>query len=135
MSDGAWGDHIALTAIVRLFSLKINTFTVSQNGTNVATVNPCGEHEINIGLIMQYHFVGLDKLILPTLPVTIPTTVQTTVLEQDEPMHDSEVDNTSDTQPMEVDHTKIGANFLSSDDPLSVSAEILQATIIWSNST
>ncbi len=53
LSAGAWGDHIALTAIAHLFSLKINTFTLSPTGTNVATVNPCGEHEVNIGNIIS----------------------------------------------------------------------------------
>ncbi|XP_064402301.1 uncharacterized protein LOC135348074 [Halichondria panicea] len=89
LSDGAWGDHIALTAIANLFSLKINTFTLNRSGTNVVTVNPCGEHEVNIGLIMQYHFVGLDA------PVTTPTLTNSS-LACASIRHDSEVDHMTD---------------------------------------
>ena len=75
LSEGAWGDQIALTAICMLFDVKVNGYSASQNGTNVNTLNDCGKREVNIGLIMQFHFVGLDKPSVPIatkMPISAP---------------------------------------------------------------
>ena len=62
LSQDAWGDHLALAAICKLFNVKDNVFCANQADINVRTLNDCGEHEVNIGLIMQFHFIGLNKL-------------------------------------------------------------------------
>ena len=47
----------------------------TQDSTNVYTLNDCGKHEVNIGLIMQFRFVGLGKLCAPIatkMPISAP---------------------------------------------------------------
>ena len=65
--NGAWGDHITVQGISNEFHVAVNV--LSSEHSNVIRVVPryCGniEHEVNIGLIMQYHYVGLDKLATP----------------------------------------------------------------------
>ncbi len=59
LTEGAWGDHIAIAAICNLFNMKVKVFHSYPNGTNVVTLNnDCdGELEINIGHIMQFHLL------------------------------------------------------------------------------
>ncbi len=57
LSEGAWGDHIALAAICNLFNMKVKVFHSYPNGADVTTISD----EINIGHIMPFHFVGLDE--------------------------------------------------------------------------
>ena len=48
-----------------LFDVIINVFWARQAGTSIVKNTPSvtdGKHELNIGLILQFHFVGLDKL-------------------------------------------------------------------------
>ena len=65
LRQGAWGDSIAIAAICNLFDVSINVLWVNQAGTSIVKNTPnvgSGKHELNIGLIMQLHFVSLDKL-------------------------------------------------------------------------
>ena len=60
---------------------------------SVTPSNHCGVNEVFVGLIMQYHYVGLDKL-----PVQLEPAADnhTTVLEQSvqpEPVSDNELDD------------------------------------------
>ncbi len=56
LSEGAWGDHIALAAICNLFNMKVKVFHSYPNGADVTTISD-GELEINIGHIMQFHLL------------------------------------------------------------------------------
>ena len=66
LRQGAWGDSIAITAIIcNLFNVSISVLCANVAGTNIATNTPmsgCSTHELSIGLIMRFHFVGLDKV-------------------------------------------------------------------------
>ena len=58
LRNGAWGDHITdefRVAINVLSSERFNMIRIVLNSDNV-------EHEVYIGLLLQYHYVGLDKL-------------------------------------------------------------------------
>ena len=61
--NGAWGDHVTLQAIANEFNVAINV--LSSEHSDITHIVPNSEnilHEIYIGLILQYHYVGLDKL-------------------------------------------------------------------------
>ena len=65
MRKGAWGDNIAIAAICDLFDACINVIWARQAGTSIVKNSHCltdGKNLLNIGLILQFHFVGLDKL-------------------------------------------------------------------------
>ena len=65
LSDGAWGDSIAIAAMCNLLGMSIKVFCANTAGTSIAVNTPLcdtGKHVLSIGLIMQYHFVALDKL-------------------------------------------------------------------------
>jgi len=59
------GDNIAIAAMCNLFNVSISVLCANAAGTSIARNTPnsgYGTHELRIGLIMQFHFVGLDKL-------------------------------------------------------------------------
>ena len=65
LRQGAWGDNIAIVAMCNMFDVCINVYWARQAGTSIVKNTPSvsdGKHELNIGLILQLHFVGLDKL-------------------------------------------------------------------------
>ena len=61
--NGAWGDHLAIQGISNHFQLAINVLS-SEHANVIRTVPRSGsiKHEVFIGLVLQYHYVGLDKL-------------------------------------------------------------------------
>ena len=62
MRNGSWGDHIVLQSIANMFTVTINVLC-SQSGTVVPIEPKNGPayRELYVGLILQYHYVGLDK--------------------------------------------------------------------------
>ena len=60
--QGAWGDNIAITAICNLYDVSISVLCANAAGTSITPISGCSTDELSIGLIMQFHFVGLDKL-------------------------------------------------------------------------
>ena len=89
LRNGAWGDHIAMQAISDMLSVTINAMY------SVTPSNHCAVNEVIVGLIMQYHYVGLDKT--PVQPVQLePGADNHTVPEQSvqpEPISDNELDD------------------------------------------
>ena len=63
LKDGEWGDHISVQALSNMLKITINI--LSTIGKNVVVVSPSDGsnyiHTVNIGLIMENHYVGLDK--------------------------------------------------------------------------
>ena len=62
LRQGAWGDHITLQAIADMLSVKINVFSSNHPMFSVTPGVCSAECEVFVGLILQYHYVGLDKL-------------------------------------------------------------------------
>ena len=65
LSEGAWGDSIAIAAMCNMFNVNIVVYCANNDGTSIAVNTPIGdvcEQSLSLGLIMQYHFVGLDIL-------------------------------------------------------------------------
>ena len=62
LRQGAWGDHIILQAIDDMLSVKINIFSSNHPMFSVTPGICSAECEVFVGLILQYHYVGLDKL-------------------------------------------------------------------------
>ena len=62
LRQGAWGDHITMQAIADMLSVKINVLSSNHPMLSVTPAICSAECEIFIGLILQYHYVGLDKL-------------------------------------------------------------------------
>ena len=65
LRNGAWGDHLCVAAMANMFSVTINVFTATGRGCAVNAVTPLDDNsifEVNIGLIMQNHYVGLDRI-------------------------------------------------------------------------
>ena len=61
LRQGVWGDHITLQAIANMLSVKINVFSSNHPMFSVTPVVCSAECEAFLGLILQYHYVGLDK--------------------------------------------------------------------------
>ena len=68
-----WGDHVVIAAITNMFHVTINVVHARQPGCTVSVTSPVddeGDYEINIGLsCIIYHFVGLDKQVIPVVRV------------------------------------------------------------------
>ncbi len=65
--SGSWGDHVVVAAIANMFHVTINVVQATQSGCTLSITGPVNDTsncEINLGLIMQYHFVGLDKQVM-----------------------------------------------------------------------
>ena len=60
LRQGAWGDHITLQAIADMLHVKVNVLSSHYPMFSVSPGNCSVECEISVGLIMQYHYVGLD---------------------------------------------------------------------------
>ena len=98
LKEGAWGDNIALQAIADMLSVTIHVLSSDHPMYSVTPSNGYVAHEISVGLIMQYHYVGLDTMArvqpvdcLPTHPVKPYTTVEHQ--QQPEPTSDNELDD------------------------------------------
>ncbi len=66
--NGSWGDHVVIAAIANMFHVTINVVHARQSGCTVSVTSPVNDEsdcEINLGLIMQYYFIGLDKQVMP----------------------------------------------------------------------
>ncbi len=65
--SGSWGDHVVVAAIANMFHVTINVVQATQCGCTLSITSPVNDtsnYEINLGLVMQYHFVGLDKQVM-----------------------------------------------------------------------
>ena len=62
LRHGAWDDHITLQPIAIMFSVKISVLSSYHPMFTVTPKNCSAECEIFVGLILQHHYVGLDKL-------------------------------------------------------------------------
>ena len=64
VTSGSWGDHVVIAALANMFNVTIDVVHARPQACSVATTSPTGSQatfEINLGLLMQYHFVGLDN--------------------------------------------------------------------------
>ena len=62
LRQGAWGDHKTMQVIADMLSVKINVLSSNHPMLSVTPAICSAECEIFVGLILQYHYVGLDKL-------------------------------------------------------------------------
>ncbi len=63
--NGAWGDDVVIEALSDMFSITINVHRADNRACTVVVRTPThgdSAFEVNLGLILQYHFVGLDRL-------------------------------------------------------------------------
>ncbi len=69
--SGSWRDHVVIAAVANMFHVTVNVVQATQSSCTVSITSPVNAEsnfEINLGLIMQYHFVGLDKQVIPVSP-------------------------------------------------------------------
>ena len=60
---GAWGDNIAIQGICEMLNITINILsTHNPNMLSVAPSNGMSHGNVYLGLIEQFHYVGLDKV-------------------------------------------------------------------------
>ena len=96
LKQGAWGDNIAISDML---SVTINVLSSHYPTYSVTPRNHCADKEVFVGLIMQYHYVGLDKILEQPQPtVAIPVQPETiansdAVAEQPESVSDNELDD------------------------------------------
>ena len=90
LRSGAWGDHIALQGIANVFNVAVNVLS-SENSSMIRVVpmNTSVEHEVNVGLILQYHYVGLDKVSHGSMCTPNSTTANPT--NSDDPLDDEKI--------------------------------------------
>ena len=62
LRQGAWGDHITMQGIADMLCVKINVLSSHHPMLSVTPGTGSAECEIFVGLIMQYHYVGLDTI-------------------------------------------------------------------------
>ena len=65
LQNGAWGDHIALQGICNMLGIAVEVMHVACNYDTVVTVSPTcsnSSHKVYVGLLLQYHYVGLDPI-------------------------------------------------------------------------
>ena len=62
LRQGAWGDHKTMQAIADMLSVKINVLSSNHPMLSVTPAICSAECEIFVDLILQYHYVGLDKV-------------------------------------------------------------------------
>ena len=60
LRQGAWGDHITMQGIADMLCVKINVLSSHHSILSVTPGTGSAECEISVGLIMQYHYVGLE---------------------------------------------------------------------------
>ena len=84
---GSWGDNLTIQAIADIMlSLKINVLSSDYPAASITPSNSCATCEMSVGLIKQYHYVGLHKMWTAQNAQT--ATVQSTVANTDS--HDTE---------------------------------------------
>ena len=60
----SWGDHVVISALANMFHVTINVVHARQRDCTISITPPVDSRsncELNLGLVMQYHFVVLDK--------------------------------------------------------------------------
>jgi len=62
LRTGAWGDHIALQAVADMLGVAINVLCSHHPMVTVTPRNCEAVYEVFVGLIMQYHYLGLDNI-------------------------------------------------------------------------
>ena len=62
LRQGAWGDHINMQAIADMLSVNINVLSSDHPVASATPSNSSATCEMSVGLIKQYHYVGLDKM-------------------------------------------------------------------------
>ena len=66
LSNGAWGDHIALQGISNMLKITIEILKIDTNDreifTTVCPSDGASNYVVNIGLLLQFHYVGLDPV-------------------------------------------------------------------------
>ena len=65
LRNDASGDQLVIVALSNMFNVTINVSHATEQACTVTTNTPtdnASNIEMNIGLVMQYHYVGLDKL-------------------------------------------------------------------------
>ena len=103
----AWGNYITLQAIVDMLCVKINVLCSNHPMFSVTPAGICSAKcEIFVGLIFQYHYVGLDKL--PAFDASVDNI-------QNSPNSSSEADDTIDDAIVEErdEHRISGASMAS----------------------
>ena len=68
LGNGAWGDIIAMQGVCGMFSITLNV--LSTYNLNVISITPSSgtsHGSIYLGLIEQFHYVGLDKVSYSTI--------------------------------------------------------------------
>ena len=65
LRDGAWGDHIAIQGICDMFNVTVHILS-SANPTMIpilprSYITCDSEGDVYVGLVIQYHYVGLDQ--------------------------------------------------------------------------
>ena len=115
--SGAWGDNIVIAALCNMFSITINVLSVTNQYTNTVIMTPMSgvsRNEINIGLVMQYHFVAL-------VPQTTDT--ETTSVNMNETSNDScsqQTESNSKSAVCDIDDAVIEEGGLTMKDPKSL---------------
>ena len=62
LRQGAWGDNLTIQAVADMLSMKINVLSSDYPAASVPPSNSSATCEMSVGLIKQYHYVGLDKM-------------------------------------------------------------------------
>ena len=62
LRQGAWGDHLTIQGIADMLSVKINVLSSNHPIFSVTPSSCSAVCEVFVGLIMQYRYMGLDKI-------------------------------------------------------------------------
>ena len=93
LEDGAWGDNIAMQAICDMLSVTITVLSSLYPAYSVIPQNHCATNELFVGLIMQFHYVGLHRIPEPALPIADKPVLSDQPNQPYQPDSDSELDD------------------------------------------
>ena len=82
LRDGAWGDNIAVQGMCDMFNVTVHILS-SANPTMIPVlprsyISCDSEGDVYVGLVLQYHYVGLDQISMEVDCNTVASLVATT---------------------------------------------------------
>ena len=93
LEDGAWGENIAMQAISDMLSVTITVLSSDYPAYSVTPQSIFSTNELFVGLIMQYNYVGLDKIPEPALPIADKPVLCDKPKQLKQPDSDNELDD------------------------------------------
>ena len=111
LRSGSWGDHVVIAALANMFNVTINVIHARPQACSAASTSPNDSQatsEVNLGLLLQYHFVGLDKQVQVATSTVHSSNQQTNANNQ--PINTNNQPINTNNQPINTNNQPINTN-------------------------